>query len=157
LSKSVYLKDIEPILEDVLKSGGSIKFMPNGQSMLPLIREGKDSVVISPVERKPKKYDTILYKRTNGQFVLHRIVRAKKNSYVLCGDNQYQYEYDITDDMIIGIMTEFMRDGKTITPSDFQYKIYLKKLYAKRVVKRIIYLARRVLGKIKRTITGVKK
>ena len=157
MSKSVSLKDIEPVLEDVLESGGSVCFMPNGQSMMPLIREGMDSVVIGPINKKLEKYDAILYKRTNGQFVLHRIVGVKRNSYVLCGDNQYIYEYGVTDDMIIGLMTALKRDGITITPDNSKYRAYLKRLYAKRVVKRGAYFIYRVLRKIKRIVFGVKK
>ncbi len=157
MSKSVYLKDIEPFIEEILENGGSVSFMPNGQSMMPLIREGQDSVIISPLLRKPQKYDAILYKRTNGQFVLHRIVKVKKNSYVLCGDNQFQYEYNVTDSMIIGLMTALKRDGQTVTPDNKEYAAYLKRLYARRVVKRIRYYTRRALSKIKRTVLGAKK
>ena len=63
-----------PVFCERISEGQSVKFSPKGVSMLPFIREGKDSVVISPVTEGLKKYDVVLYKRDSGQYVLHRIV-----------------------------------------------------------------------------------
>lgn len=92
---------LEPIIREKLSMGGRVIIKPKGTSMLPLIRQGIDEVELSPLPSgRLKKYDIPFYKRKNGQFVLHRIVRVKKDSYVLCGDNQNELEFGITDDMI---------------------------------------------------------
>ena len=40
--------------------------------MLPMLREGKDSVVLSKISEPLRKYDVVLYQRRNGQYVLIR-------------------------------------------------------------------------------------
>lgn len=142
MSKEVKLCEIENFVEEILSAGGSFSFMPKGISMLPLIREGKDSVIISPAPETLKKYDIILYKRDNGKFVLHRIVKVKNGVYTLCGDNQLGYEHNITKDMIIGYVTAVIRDGETIKNDNKKYKKYLRKLYFERTIKRIIKVAK---------------
>ena len=142
MPKEVALCEIENFVEEILSAGGSFSFMPKGISMLPLIREGKDSVIISPAPEKLKKYDIILYKRNNGKYVLHRIVKVKNGVYTLCGDNQIANEHNITKDMVLGYVTAIIRDGETIKNDNKKYKKYLRKLYFTRTVKKIIIIAK---------------
>ena len=93
---NVSLKDFWPIMKEVIESGGEFTFYPHGTSMLPLIRQGEDQVVL--VEPKDIKVgDIVFYRRNDGHFVLHRLVKITKGQYVMCGDNQYLLEYGITD------------------------------------------------------------
>jgi len=44
------LYDMEPIIREVLDSGGEFELAPRGTSMLPLIKEGRDTVtLVSPM------------------------------------------------------------------------------------------------------------
>lgn len=147
MSKSITLNEALPFIEDVLASGGSISFAPKGKSMLPLIEEGKDSVVLSPLKHKPKKYDLVLYRRGNGQFVLHRIVKAKNGFFVMCGDNQTDYEFDISENDVIGTVTAIVHNGKKIESTNIRYKLFLKHLYFKRTVKRIFIKTKSIIKK----------
>lgn len=57
-------KDIVPIMEEVIKSGGSCKLRVTGYSMNPTLRHLKDSVVlVSPQKRAPKGRDSFYKKR----------------------------------------------------------------------------------------------
>ena len=124
---SVDLDTLFPVIKEKLSSGGDVTFGPKGVSMLPLIRQGVDSVKISPVDGKLKKYDVPLYRRKNGQFVLHRVVDVNNDSYTMCGDNQCIREKGITHDMIIGIMTEIIKPEGIIKTTDKNYINYCKK------------------------------
>ena len=83
-----------------------------GTSMLPLLRQGKDLVLI---ERKKENHryeegDVILYRRVEKkQYVLHRIISVCADDYVLLGDNCFSKESSIRDEDILGIMTGFVR------------------------------------------------
>ena len=141
--------DIEPAIREKLASGGRVRIKPHGTSMLPMIRQGLDEVELVSACGRLKKYDIPFYKRAGGQFVLHRIVKVKKDSYVLCGDNQTNYEYGITDDMIIGVVCGYIRDGKYISVEDKEYRKYSKSHVAKQWRKRV-YLG--VSARIKRVL-----
>lgn len=93
--------------------------------MLPLIRQDKDLVLISKKpEGRLRKYDVPLYKRDSGQYVLHRVLKVRKNDYVLCGDNRRHRETGISDRHIIGVLTAVVRDGKKLPTSSLRYRLY---------------------------------
>ena len=101
--------------EEELNERGVILHTNKGVSMMPLLRQNKDVMIISKVEGRLKKYDAPLYKRPNGDYVVHRILRVDKDSYVICGDNCFRREYGITDSQIKGVLTGIIRNGKTIS------------------------------------------
>ncbi|MBR5309685.1 MAG: S24/S26 family peptidase [Oscillospiraceae bacterium] len=117
------LNELMPIMCECLEAGKSFRFSPRGISMLPMLREGKDSVLLSPVDGKLKKYDIPLYQRDNGKYVLHRIVSVGE-TYTCIGDNQFSYENGIRDDQIIAVVTGFYRKEKFISIENPLYKIY---------------------------------
>lgn len=147
---SIKLEELYPIIAEKLKSGGSVTFKPHGISMLPLIRQGKDSVTIESLRKKPAAGDVIFYRRANGQFVLHRIVGVDKAGYVLCGDNQWVKEHGITEDQIIGVMTALLRDDEVVKMDNPKYIRYVKTLGRRRLYLRAKFFAGKVKGKLKR-------
>lgn len=132
--QKVDLKDIMPIIEECLASGGTMSIKPRGTSMLPLLREGIDEVTLAPLPQKLKKYDIVLYKRKNGQYVLHRIVGIK-NNYDIVGDNQFEIE-KVEKSQIIGIVSSITRSGKTFGVGSKKYKFYCRFWHYSRFVRR---------------------
>ena len=116
---------INSTFEEVLAKNGKLTYTNVGDSMMPLIRQDKDLLIIEPVHGRLKKYDVPLYRRDSGQYVLHRILKVRREDYVICGDNRWRKEYGITDRHIIGILTGIVRDGKTISVTDKKYLLYV--------------------------------
>lgn len=113
-------------IEDELARSGEL-VQPNvGDSMMPLLKQGRDLMII---HRKPegrcKRLDAVLYKRPNGQYVMHRILKVRKDDYVICGDNRCNKEYGVPDDWILGILTGVIRKGKQISVKDWRYQLYV--------------------------------
>lgn len=115
----------ERTIEEVLKEDGLFVSTTAGMSMYPMLRNRKDTIVIKPYEGRLQKYDVPLYKR-NETYILHRIVKVLPNSYVICGDNCEQREYDITDTQILGVLTEFYRGDKKVDMQGLGYKLYAR-------------------------------
>ena len=111
--------------EEIINRDGKLIYTNKGNSMMPLIKEGRDLIVIEKPQGRLKKYDVPLYKRDSGQYVLHRIIKVRQDDYVTCGDNRYNKEYGITDRHIIGVLTAVVRNGKKISVTDLHYKIYV--------------------------------
>lgn len=110
--------------ERELQLHGRIIQTNKGTSMMPLLREGRDVMIIERPTGRLKRYDVPLYKRPDGSYVLHRILKVREGDYVICGDNLYYREYGITDEDIIGVLTGVIRNGKTISTTDLSYRIY---------------------------------
>lgn len=137
-----------PILESKIRDGHSFSFTASGVSMLPFIRNGKDQVTLSPITRPLKAGDIIFYRRRNGIFVLHRIVKKEKDgSFTLCGDNQYYLEKNIQEDQIIAILTELKRNGKNVSLSSPKARAWSRYLPARRF---ILHVRASIKGRMKK-------
>lgn len=106
--KQTRVEELLPLILEQLEAGQTVKFAPYGVSMLPMLRQGVDTVVLAPVPEKLKKYDLPLYRRDNGKFVLHRIVRAG-DTYTCIGDNQFIYETGVRQDQLLALVIGFYR------------------------------------------------
>ena len=60
--------------EEEINKTGKLIYTSVGNSMMPIIRENCDILIIEKVSGRLKKYDIPLYKRASGQYVLHRIL-----------------------------------------------------------------------------------
>ncbi len=122
---NVSLNEMYPIICEQLESGGKVRFKPHGTSMLPTLRQGIDEVELTRPDGKLKKYDIAFYRRKNGQFVLHRILRIKNDSsYIIRGDHQFQYEYGICDEDIIAVCSGIYRNGKYISANSIPFYLW---------------------------------
>ena len=113
--------------EQILKEKGILVYPNAGVSMMPLLRQGKDLMVIrARGSERLGRWDAVLFKRRNGQYVLHRILKIREKDYVICGDNCWRREYGITDEQILGVLTAVVRGGqKTIRVTDLRYRCYV--------------------------------
>ena len=117
-----------------LAEHGELTYRIVGVSMNPLLRQDRDLITVLRNDLAPKdtngrfhKHDVVLYKRhSDGAYVLHRIVEVREKDYVILGDNCVKREYGITDEDILGVMTSFVRDGKTVQVTDPLYKAYVE-------------------------------
>ncbi len=108
-----------------IEKRGTLIYTNVGDSMMPLIKQGRDVLIIKKVSGRLKKYDVPLYQRDSGQYVLHRILKVRKDDYVICGDNRSFKEYGITDRHIIGVLTGVIRKGKEISVTSKKYRLYV--------------------------------
>lgn len=121
----VQMDRLMPIVRERLADGQKIRFSPRGTSMLPMLRQGVDSVVLSPLPKILRKYDLPLYQRTNGQYVLHRIITAE-DTYTCIGDNQFVSEPGVEYSQMIALVTAFCRGDRQYTVHDLRYRIYCR-------------------------------
>lgn len=124
-NKTVSLEEVIPVILSALEGGNSVTFSPKGSSMLPMLKEGRDSVTLERVGENLKKYDIPLYRRGDGQYVLHRIVKAGE-SYTCIGDNQFCFERGVERSQIIAVVTEFTRKGRKYKVCAPSYRFYCR-------------------------------
>lgn len=141
------MTDNPQTVEQILLSEGKYVSTTVGVSMRPLFRNRKDTVVIRPISQPLSKYDVPLYRRAD-KLILHRIVKVTDNGYVICGDNCENKEYDITDENIIGVMTEFYRNDKHYSVANKGYRLYSKVHVFLYPIRRIFMALRRIAAKV---------
>lgn len=119
------LDALVPLIQESMERGQSVRFSPRGISMLPMLRQGIDSVVLSPLPETLQKYDLPLYRRENGKYILHRIIGAG-DTYVCIGDNQFVYETGVKREQMIALVTGFYRGDKYHSVEEKSYRLYCR-------------------------------
>ncbi len=127
-------------IEDVLKEKGVYIGPTVGVSMLPMLKNRRDTIVVKPKTERLKRLDVALYKRGE-DYVLHRVLGGVDGGYIIRGDNCYADE-NVPEDAVIGVLTEFFRKDKHILCTDEKYI-----RYAERRIK--TYKTRRFFVRIK--------
>ena len=147
-SKHVSIETMMPMISECLTAGQSVLFSPQGISMKPMLRPGIDRVLLSPVPERLKKYDLVLYKRANGQYILHRIIKAGL-VYHCRGDHQFKPEHGLKQDQMIAVVTGFYRGNKLHRVNEIGYRLYCRIWCGLRTAQWFLY---RVCCRIKRGI-----
>lgn len=136
--------------EEQLDSKGVLIYTNVGTSMMPLLRQNRDLMVIDKrPEGRLKKYDAVLYRRGE-KYILHRILKVTKKDYVICGDNCRRLEYGIADEDILGVLRAVIRDGKEISVNNRCYKVYVHLWCDLRHIRFAIIFFRDCLNALKR-------
>ncbi len=95
-----------PELARLLNEEKEVRFTPSGVSMRPFIEGDKDSVVLAPLGRLPKRGDILLARVTGyagrRTYVLHRLIRIEGELYILQGDGNLMGEEQCRLEDIIG-------------------------------------------------------
>lgn len=117
------LDTLMPLFRERLAAGQKVKFSPRGVSMLPMLRQGVDSVILSPLPDRLEKYDLPLYRRDDGKYILHRVVSAG-DTYTCMGDNQFDPEPGLRHEQMIALVTAFTRGDREISVTDWRYRLY---------------------------------
>ena len=118
------LAQAEGILREELASGGSVVINVRGTSMLPLLKEGITNVRLERPVSPLKKHQIILYKRPDGQFVLHRILSCKKDGLVCRGDHQAEKEFPVMKEWVIAVMTAYSKGDSWARTDTLSQRLY---------------------------------
>lgn len=103
-------------MERLLAEGKQVKLTPVGNSMLPFIHGGEDSVVL----RKPEGLRVgdiamVLYQE---RFVLHRIIRINGDTVVMMGDGIVKAKEMVDRSKVLAIVIEIVKaNGRHCKPT----------------------------------------
>ena len=117
--------------EEVLQKLGHLLTHNLGTSMLPLLRQGKDSIMIDRCDDPYhlQEFDVVMYKRPGdrkGRYVLHRILRCRRDgTYWVVGDNMPAGEI-VKPEQIVGRLSAIGRNGRTFKTTSPEYQRYVR-------------------------------
>ena len=141
-------------IETVLQENGVYVGPTVGVSMLPMLKNRRDTIVVRPKTERLKRLDVALYRRGDS-YVLHRVIEPIDGGYIIRGDNTYSDEH-IPEEWVFGVLTEFFRKDKHIYCTDEKYLRYAEKRVKSYKVRRFFVLTRvkilRFGGKILRAL-----
>ena len=112
-------------LEQEIASGKPVVTVTVGDSMEPLLYNRDTRVVIIKKDSDLLPGDLPVYKRPDGKFVMHRIIKADPLHYYTRGDNRCGLEC-VPKDWVLGVVTEIYRKDRHFSVTDKGYKNYVR-------------------------------
>ncbi len=112
-------------IEEVLEREGKYVGPTVGISMLPMLKNRRDTIVVKPKTERLKRLDVALYRRGD-DYVLHRVLEPIEGGYIIRGDNCYSLE-KIPEEDVFGVLTEFFRKDKHYFCTDKKYLRYAER------------------------------
>ncbi len=150
-NKQTYsFEELIPIIEASIIDNGVFPLTVTGSSMTPTLYGNRDIVhLVSPNYKAPEKYDIVLFKRTNGRIVLHRIIKElPDNRFLINGDCQNWTE-EITASQIIAVTKSYNRNGKTISCNTTVFKLKSALWCSTRKIRPLLFKASSLLKRKK--------
>lgn len=114
--KLIVFSKLFPLIEEKIDAGGNFTFTAFGNSMHPYLKNGKHRVTLSPIKDELRHGDVVFYRRKDGAFVLHRVVKIKNGIVYFCGDNQFYLEPHTNTVQSIALLTGIEYNGKHRDP-----------------------------------------
>lgn len=121
--KITNMDDLAPLIIEAIQNQCDVKLTVTGNSMYPLLRHGMDCVLLTGI-KKIRKYDIPLYRRENGTYVLHRVVRKKGDVLCLSGDHELVIEQPIYASQLIAVVKGIYRNNQYISCNNLWYRLY---------------------------------
>ncbi len=123
--KCVPMEELSPLIVGLIEEDIDVTITVTGNSMRPMLTHRKDTVVLTKCDPFTlKRGDLPLYKRDNGRYILHRIIRVHKDTYDMIGDHQYEVERGVPKKNVLCLVKAFTRKGKQYSCNEFKYKLY---------------------------------
>ena len=142
---------------NALEKQGVICFVPQGNSMLPFIKNRKGSVIIEKSIDNLQKFDVVFFIRENNEAVLHRIIDIDEDCFIVCGDAQLSTE-KVKREQILGVMTGFYDGKKYIDAKNPKYLKSVEKWYKHNSYRKLrikfFHLKEKILHKKKKHKSG---
>ena len=133
------------VLKDMVEQGMEVSMTVAGTSMEPFLVHNRDKIYFRKPEGTIKKGDMVFYQRETGAYVMHRVMKVKKQQYYTAGDHQTFLEGPIGKKQIFAKVVSVEKDGVWMTEEDKLWKFYA-------VWWRRLFWVRKVVNKLKRII-----
>ena len=138
-------------IEEVLKETGIYIGPTAGTSMLPMLKNRRDTIVVKAKTERLKPLDVALYVR-DGKYILHRVLQVTDSGYIIRGDNCY-FDEIVPEETVIGVLTEFFRKKTHYFCTDKKYLSYAKKRVNRYKTRRFFVLTwRKIIVAIKKVL-----
>lgn len=119
---ALLLEEYRTLLETV----DQLPLLISGNSMLPFLVHGRDTVYLTKADRPLRRGDIVLYRRQSGAYILHRVCAVEEETFSAIGDAQMEIEHGIAKQQMIAVVCAADRKGKRQAPGCFWWEFFAK-------------------------------
>ena len=156
--RNAHQVDTEEYLNAVsalIAEGREVTVPVRGGSMNPFLVDNRDCVLLVPVLERLRRGDIVLFRRSSGQYVLHRIVAVRRSRpgghepvYFMRGDAQEMTEGPVARAQVRALAARVMRQGRWLTDRDlrvlFFRHLWCRRYFPRRAALAVYRLVRRI-------------
>lgn len=115
---------IFPLISEILENGQNTRITVSGSSMYPFLRDGIDSVEFTQGSfEQLSRGDIVLIQRTDGYYVMHRVIRKNTNCFYIVGDAQQWIEGPLYPEQLLAVVPSVWRKDKHISCSNISWRL----------------------------------
>lgn len=122
--KKVKAASIFPLISEIIEHGQNARITVSGNSMYPFLRDSIDSVELTKGSfEQLSRGDIVMIQRSDGYYVMHRIIRRDKACFFMVGDAQQWVEGPLYPKQLVAIVTAIWRKDKRISCSNRWWRL----------------------------------
>ena len=103
-----------PEVKKILSEGLTVTLPVTGNSMLPFIIGGRESVVLQKPSAPLQKGEIVLAQIAPDSYVIHRIVDCRGGQIILMGDGNLSATEACCPENVLGVVVKIMKAGKSM-------------------------------------------
>jgi len=142
ISNEIFFAEVERLLGE----GGEVTITIRGNSMQPILRDGRDKVVLRHYEGERIQRGDVMLFRYRGGYVLHRVVSVEGKRITFAGDGNYKLYEQAQRSDIVARMVAYIKDDRRVECTQREWLRY------SRVWMALPMLLRRVILGVKRRL-----
>ncbi len=113
-----------PEYEALLRDGAELPLVVSGESMLPFLRPGRDTVFLRRPDAPLRRGDIAFYRRFDGSYILHRVWRAEPGKYWFVGDAQTRVEGPLPAQCVFACVIAARRGERLVLPGSLLWRFF---------------------------------
>ena len=147
MNLEVDTREYVAVLKEMVEEGHEVSMRVVGTSMEPFLIHNRDKVYFQKSDGVIKKGDIVFYQRESGAYVMHRVMKVKKQHYYMAGDHQTFLEGPIEKKQIFAKVVSVERNGIWLTEEDQLWRFYAgwwRRLFW---IRKVVNKLKRIIGK----------
>lgn len=114
IDNGIFFREVERLLDE----GDSVTIRVRGNSMRPLLRDGRDRIILRKYAEEDVREGAVMLFRYRGMYCVHRIVRVEGDTIVFAGDGNYRMEERASRGDLMAVMRAVLRPNDSIVECD---------------------------------------
>ena len=147
MNVDVDTREYVSVLKEMVEQGLEVSMMISGTSMEPFLIHNRDRIYFQKPKRPIKKGDMVFFRRTTGEYVMHRVMKVRGHQYYLAGDHQTFLEGPIEEKQIFAKIVSVERAGEWLTEKDKLWKFYANWWRRLFWIRKVVNKLKRIIGK----------
>lgn len=131
------LKEADKLIE-ILSTGAVFPLVVTGSSMLPFLREGRDTVRLQKTDGF-KKGRIVFFRNRAGGFTLHRIRKIRRDGSLLINGDAQRWCETVLPEQILAEVISISREGRDIDPYSAKQRLLSLLWYPTRAIRPFIW------------------